>query len=59
MSRISCLEEIQIHIQDGHFKFLRTKEVESFNVHWMNIFVEKATWEAYEDLKKRYPHVFE
>ncbi|WMV55021.1 hypothetical protein MTR67_048406 [Solanum verrucosum] len=38
---------------------LRTKEVASVKVLWRNKFVEEATWEAEEDMKKRYPHLFE
>ncbi|WMV23978.1 hypothetical protein MTR67_017363 [Solanum verrucosum] len=38
---------------------LRTKEVASVNVLWRNQFVEDDTWEAKEDMKKRYPHLFE
>ena len=38
---------------------LRTKEVASVKVLWRNQFVEEATWEAEEDMKKRYPYLFE
>ncbi|WMV58185.1 hypothetical protein MTR67_051570 [Solanum verrucosum] len=38
---------------------LRTKEVAPVEVLWKNQFVEEATWEAEEDMKKRYPHLFE
>ena len=38
---------------------LRTKEVTSVKVLWRNQFVEEATWEVEEDMKKRYPHLFE
>ncbi|WMV19313.1 hypothetical protein MTR67_012698 [Solanum verrucosum] len=37
---------------------LRTKEVASVNILWRNQFVEEATWEAEENMKKRYPHLF-
>ncbi|WMV08782.1 hypothetical protein MTR67_002167 [Solanum verrucosum] len=33
---------------------LRTKEVASVKVLWRNQFVEEATWEAEEDMKRRY-----
>ncbi|WMV38009.1 hypothetical protein MTR67_031394 [Solanum verrucosum] len=37
---------------------LRTNEVASVKVLWSNQFVEEATSEAEEDMKKRYPHLF-
>ncbi|WMV50658.1 hypothetical protein MTR67_044043 [Solanum verrucosum] len=37
---------------------MKTKEVASVKVLWRNQLVEKATWEAEEDMKKRYPHLF-
>ncbi|TMW81330.1 hypothetical protein EJD97_010289 [Solanum chilense] len=37
---------------------LRTKEVASVNVLWRNQFIEEVTWEAEEDMKKKYPHLF-
>ncbi|WMV08125.1 hypothetical protein MTR67_001510 [Solanum verrucosum] len=38
---------------------LRAKEVASVKVLWRNQFVKKATWEAKEDINKRYPYLFE
>ncbi|WMV30635.1 hypothetical protein MTR67_024020 [Solanum verrucosum] len=38
---------------------LRTKEVASVKVLWRNQFIEESIWEAEEDMKKRYPHLFE
>ncbi|WMV09934.1 hypothetical protein MTR67_003321, partial [Solanum verrucosum] len=52
-------EEIPIQILDRQVRKLRTKEVASVKVLWRNQFVEEATWEAEEDMKKRYPHLFE
>ncbi|WMV09230.1 hypothetical protein MTR67_002615 [Solanum verrucosum] len=52
-------EEIPIEILDRQVCKLRTKEVASVKVLWRNQFVEEATWEAKEDMKKRYPHLFE
>ncbi|WMV54516.1 hypothetical protein MTR67_047901, partial [Solanum verrucosum] len=46
-------------ILDRQVRKLRTKEVELVKVLWKNQFVEEATWEAKEDMKKRYPHLFE
>ncbi|WMV24276.1 hypothetical protein MTR67_017661 [Solanum verrucosum] len=52
-------EDIPVHILDRQVRKLRTKEVASVKVLWKNQFVEEATWEAKEDMKKRYPHLFE
>ncbi|KAK4723982.1 hypothetical protein R3W88_026761 [Solanum pinnatisectum] len=51
--------EIPVQILDRQVRKLRTKEVASIKVLWRNQFVEEATWEAEEDMKKRYPHLFE
>ncbi|KAH0733004.1 hypothetical protein KY289_004192 [Solanum tuberosum] len=52
-------EEILIQILDRQVRKLRTKEVASVKVLWRNQFLEEATWEDDEDMKKRYPHLFE
>ncbi|WMV26139.1 hypothetical protein MTR67_019524 [Solanum verrucosum] len=52
-------EEILVHILDRQVRKLRTKKVASIKVLWRNQFVKEATWEAEEDMKKRYPHLFE
>ncbi|WMV24229.1 hypothetical protein MTR67_017614 [Solanum verrucosum] len=52
-------EEIHIQILDRQVRKLRTKEVASVKVLWRNQFVGEPTWEAEEDMKKRYPHLFE
>ncbi|WMV59356.1 hypothetical protein MTR67_052741 [Solanum verrucosum] len=39
-------EEISVQILDRQVRKLRTKEVASVKVFWMNQFVEEATWEA-------------
>ncbi|WMV28844.1 hypothetical protein MTR67_022229 [Solanum verrucosum] len=52
-------EEIHVHILDRQVRRLRTKDVASVKVLWRNQFVEEATWEAEEEMKKRYPHLFE
>ncbi|WMV38472.1 hypothetical protein MTR67_031857 [Solanum verrucosum] len=52
-------EEIPVQILDRQVHKLRTKEVTSVKVLWRNQFVEEATWEAEEDMKKRYPPLFE
>ncbi|KAH0748617.1 hypothetical protein KY290_027849 [Solanum tuberosum] len=50
-------EEIPVQILDRQVRKLRTKEVASVKVLSKNQFVEEATWEAEEDMKKRYPHL--
>ncbi|WMV37485.1 hypothetical protein MTR67_030870 [Solanum verrucosum] len=52
-------EEVPVEILDRQVRKLRTKEVASVKVLWRNRFVEEASWEAEEDMKKRYPHIFE
>ncbi|WMV23820.1 hypothetical protein MTR67_017205 [Solanum verrucosum] len=52
-------EEIPVQILDRQVRKLRTKEVASVKVLWRNQFVKEATWEAKEDMKNRYPHLFE
>ncbi|WMV55016.1 hypothetical protein MTR67_048401 [Solanum verrucosum] len=52
-------EEIPVQILDRQVRKLRTKEVASVKVLWRNQFVEEATWEAEEDMNKRYLHLFE
>ncbi|WMV30607.1 hypothetical protein MTR67_023992 [Solanum verrucosum] len=46
-------DEISVQILDCQVRKLRTKEVASVKVLWRNQFVEEATWEAKEDMKKR------
>lgn len=55
---ILSYEEMSVQILDRHVRKLRTNEVASIKVLRMNQFVEEATWEADEDMKKRYPHLF-
>ncbi|XP_070017219.1 uncharacterized protein [Nicotiana sylvestris] len=52
-------EEIHVAILDRQIRKLRTKEVASVKVLWRNNNVEEKTWEAEEDMKSRYPHLFE
>ncbi|WMV25147.1 hypothetical protein MTR67_018532 [Solanum verrucosum] len=52
-------EEIPVKILDRQVRKLRTKKVASVKVLWRNQFVKESTWEAEEDMKKRYPHLFE
>ncbi|WMV29348.1 hypothetical protein MTR67_022733 [Solanum verrucosum] len=52
-------EEILVQILDRQVRKFRTKEVASVKFLWRNKSVEEVTWEAEEDMKKRYPHLFE
>ena len=51
-------EEVPIDILDRQVKRLRNKEIASVKVLWRNKKVESSTWEAEEDMKKRYPYLF-
>ncbi|XP_070011776.1 uncharacterized protein [Nicotiana sylvestris] len=52
-------DEIPVAILDRQIRKLRTKEVASVKVLWRSNNVEEMTWEAEEDMKSRYPHLFE
>ena len=52
-------EEVRGQILDRQVHKLRTKEVASAKVLWRNQFVEEETWEDQEDMKEKYPHLFE
>ncbi|XP_070037798.1 uncharacterized protein [Nicotiana tomentosiformis] len=51
-------EKTLIAILDRQVQRLRTKDVASVKVLWRNNNVEEMTWEAEEDMKSRYPHLF-
>ncbi|XP_070022450.1 uncharacterized protein [Nicotiana sylvestris] len=51
-------DEEPIEILDRQVRRLRTKDIASVKVLWRNHDVEEATWEAKEDMKIRYPHLF-
>lgn len=51
-------EEVPIKILDRQVRRLRPKDVVSVKVLWLNHKLREATWEAKEDMKKRYPHLF-
>ncbi|WMV41446.1 hypothetical protein MTR67_034831 [Solanum verrucosum] len=51
-------EEIHVQILDRQVCKLRSEEA-LVKVLWRNQFFEEDTWEAEEDMKKRYPHHFE
>nr|XP_016493426.1 PREDICTED: uncharacterized protein LOC107812769 [Nicotiana tabacum] len=51
-------EEEPVQILDRQVCRLRTKDLDSLKVLWRNHGIEEATWEAEEDIKTRYPHLF-
>ncbi|XP_069145930.1 uncharacterized protein [Solanum lycopersicum] len=51
-------EEVLVKILDRQIKRLRNKEIATVKVLWRNYLVEGATWEAEEDMRSRYPHLF-
>ena len=51
-------EEVPVEILDFQVKKCRNKEVASVKVLRRNHVVEGATWEAKNDMKSRYPHLF-
>ncbi|XP_070032060.1 uncharacterized protein [Nicotiana tomentosiformis] len=51
-------EEALIAILDRQVWRLRTKDVTSVKVLWRNKNVEEMTWEAEDDMKSRYLHLF-
>ncbi|XP_059277581.1 uncharacterized protein LOC132031640 [Lycium ferocissimum] len=52
-------EEVPVAILGRQVCKLRNKEVASVKVLWRSQKVVEATWEAEEDMKSRYPHLFE
>ena len=56
---ILSYEETPVHILNRQVLKLRTKKVALVKVLPRNQFVEEPSWEAEEDMKKRYPHLFE
>ncbi|XP_059291375.1 uncharacterized protein LOC132044853 [Lycium ferocissimum] len=51
-------EEVPIAILDRQVRRLRHKDVTSVKVLWRNMNVEEMTWEAKEDMRSRYSHLF-
>ncbi|XP_070002444.1 uncharacterized protein [Nicotiana sylvestris] len=51
-------EEFPVTILDRHVRKWRNKEIASVKVLWQNQQVEEATWEAEEEMRKNYPHLF-
>ena len=50
-------EEQSMIILDRQVRRLRTKEVPSVKVLWRNKNREEMTWEAEDEMKKRFPHL--
>ncbi|WMV45541.1 hypothetical protein MTR67_038926, partial [Solanum verrucosum] len=51
-------KDIPVQSFDRQVRKLRTKEVASVKVLWRNQFIEEATWEAEEDMKRDTPISF-
>ena len=51
-------DEQPVTILDRQVRRLRTKEVPSVKVLWRNNNREEMTWEAEDEMKKKYPHLF-
>ncbi|XP_070003511.1 uncharacterized protein [Nicotiana sylvestris] len=52
-------EEVPIEILDRQVRKLRTKDIASVKVLWSNHDSKEATWEVKEDMRKKYPYLFE
>ncbi|XP_070035265.1 uncharacterized protein [Nicotiana tomentosiformis] len=52
-------EEIPVAILDRQVRKLRNKKITSVKVLWRSQQIEEATWEAEEEMKKKYPNLFE
>ncbi|XP_017970439.1 PREDICTED: uncharacterized protein LOC108660691 [Theobroma cacao] len=52
-------EEQPVAILDKQVKKLRSKDVALVKVLWRNHISEKVTWEAEEEMRTKYPHLFD
>ncbi|XP_070046048.1 uncharacterized protein [Nicotiana tomentosiformis] len=52
-------EEVPIEILDRQVRKLRTKDIVLVKVLWSNHDSKEATWEVEEDMRKKYPYLFE
>ncbi|XP_070015249.1 uncharacterized protein [Nicotiana sylvestris] len=52
-------EEVPIEILDRQVRKLRTKDIASVKVLWSNHDSKEATWDVEEDMRKKYPYLFE
>ncbi|XP_069143498.1 uncharacterized protein [Solanum lycopersicum] len=51
-------EEEPVSILDREVRKLRSREIASIKVQWMNQPVEESNWEKEADMEERYPHLF-
>lgn len=51
-------EEKPVSILDRRIQQLRTKEIPLVRVQWRNHNVEESTWEREEEIKTKYPELF-
>ena len=51
-------EERPVKILDSKVRSTRTKDVKIVKVLWSNQESEEATWEAEEEMRKKYPELF-
>ena len=51
-------EEYPMKIPDREVKDLRNKKISLVKIFWRNHEVEEATWEAEEEMQKKYPELF-
>ena len=52
-------DEIPLRIIDRQVKKFRSKEIALVKVVWRHHSVEEATWEAEDEMRHRYPHLFD
>ncbi|XP_070024930.1 uncharacterized protein [Nicotiana sylvestris] len=52
-------EEVLVAILDRQVRKLRTKDVASVKVLWRNKNTEEMTWEEEEEMKYKYPYLFQ
>ncbi|XP_070045447.1 uncharacterized protein [Nicotiana tomentosiformis] len=55
----SSLSKIYKLRRDRHVRKLRTKDVASVKVLWRNRNMKEMTWEAEEEMKSKYPYLFQ
>ncbi|XP_047250113.1 uncharacterized protein LOC124885894 [Capsicum annuum] len=52
-------EEVPVAILDRQVRKLRSRNIASVKVLWRNQNTEETTWEAEEDVKTKYPYLFQ
>ena len=52
-------DEVPLRIIDRQVKRLRNKEIASVKVIWRHHYIEEATWEAEDEIRCRYLHLFD